>query len=99
MSDEGSRIQRRVFVKGRVQGVGFRAATARVAAQFPQVGGLVRNLADGRVEALFAGPEADVLALVSWCKQGPATAKVTHLEVREEAWDPASGDGGFGWRD
>ena len=77
-------IQRHIFVTGRVQGVGFRASTARMARQYPKVKGFVRNLEDGRVEAVFSGPDADVLALVSWCRKGPILAKVTELEVIEE---------------
>jgi acylphosphatase len=81
-------IQRRVFVTGRVQGVGFRASTAREALKHDGVRGWVRNLPDGRVEAVFGGEEGQVLALVAWCKHGPSTAAVTALEVIEELFDP-----------
>jgi len=47
--------------------------------------GWVRNLADGRVEAVFEGDEAAVDALVSWCRTGPPRARVSGIEVRDEA--------------
>ena len=83
-------IQRHVWVTGRVQGVGFRAATAAAVAEKSSVRGFVRNLHDGRVEAIFVGDEPEVLALVAWCSRGPLHAQVNALEVREEAPpDPA----------
>ncbi len=84
-------IQRRVLVSGRVQGVGFRAATVRAAAALAGVRGFVRNLEDGRVEAVFAGEESVVLRMVAWCRQGPPSARVERLEVFEEASDPGIG--------
>ena len=48
----------------------------------------MRNLPDGAVEAVVAGPEEAVLALVAWCRRGPPAARVDELEVREEAVDP-----------
>lgn len=84
-------IQRHVFVVGRVQGVGFRASTVKAAKKYPALRGFVRNLPDGRVEAVFAGADEEVLNLVSWCKKGPLLAKVTELEVIEESVDPSLG--------
>ena len=80
-------LQRRVFVTGRVQGVGFRASTVREAARYPGVRGWVRNLPDGRVEAVFSGEGDSVLALVAWCRRGPLTAQVSELRVEEESVD------------
>ncbi len=77
-------IQRRLLVTGRVQGVGFRAAAAQATATQAELRGWVRNLPDGRVEALACGPEASVLAFAAWCRPGPPTARVESLEVREE---------------
>jgi acylphosphatase len=57
-------IRRRVLVEGQVQGVGFRASCA-ARARTAGVGGMVRNLADGRVEAVFEGAAASVDALVA----------------------------------
>lgn len=82
-------IQRRVFIDGRVQGVGFRASTYQVCARFQGLSGYVRNLPDGRVEAVFAGEDQAVLDMVAWCKKGPPMAVVTHLEIIEEKIDPA----------
>jgi acylphosphatase len=86
-------IRRQVFVTGRVQGVGFRAATLNQAAAKPLVTGFVRNLLDGRVEAVFQGPEASVLQLVAWCGKGPISSEVTKLTVNELPL--ASGERGF----
>jgi acylphosphatase len=77
------RIRRRVVVSGRVQGVGFRAAT-RSRAEAQGVAGWVRNLPDGSVEAAFEGDPAAVEALVGFCREGPRLARVERLEVREE---------------
>ena len=84
----GSEIQRRILVSGRVQGVGFRASTLEAAGRFPGLRGFVQNLPDGRVEAVFAGRENDVLSMAAWCRNGPSQAQVTRLEVVEEALDP-----------
>jgi acylphosphatase len=76
-------IRKRVVVEGRVQGVGFRMSCAR-RAQEAGVGGMVRNLPDGRVEAVFEGDDAAVDALVSWCGHGPTAAAVRRVHVVEE---------------
>jgi acylphosphatase len=80
-----SHVIRQVTIRGRVQGVGFRAwveyeATAR------NLGGWVRNRRDGSVEALFAGP-ADVVAdMIVLCRRGPTSARVE--AVAEETANP-----------
>lgn len=76
-------VRRRVQVSGRVQGVWFRDSCRREAER-RQVGGWVRNLRDGRVEAVFEGPEDAVAAMVDWCRRGPRRARVDHVEVVEE---------------
>lgn len=81
----------RVLVEGRVQGVWFRDATREEALRLG-VAGWVRNLPDGRVEAVFEGPPAAVAALLGWTHHGPEHAVVTHLDVREE---PPAGERGF----
>jgi acylphosphatase len=73
-----------VIVHGRVQGVFFRGATEARAAE-AGVGGFVRNLPDGTVEAVFEGPPAGVLALVAFCGEGPRAARVARVEVFDEA--------------
>ena len=75
-------ITRRVVVRGRVHGVGFRAfveeeATARALA------GFVRNRRDGSVEAVFAGPADIVDAMIAACQRGPRAAWVDTVEVYE----------------
>lgn len=67
-----------VFVEGKVQGVGFRAATVRQAHQL-QLGGWVRNLADGRVQALLQGPQDAIDQMLSWLLQGPPAARVDQV--------------------
>jgi len=84
-------IQRRVRITGQVQGVGFRASTVSYTERFPVLRGWVANRKDGSVEAVFAGPEADVLRCVAWCRSGPESAQVSRLEVFEEAMDPSLG--------
>lgn len=70
-----------VIVSGRVQGVFFRAET-REAARKLRVGGWVRNLPDGRVEAAFEGAKDAVEAMVNWCYQGSPGAQVTEVNVK-----------------
>lgn len=72
-----------LHITGRVQGVGFRANTRREA-RSEGVAGWVRNLSDGRVEAVFEGPEDAVDAMVEWCHHGPATASVEDVTVESE---------------
>jgi len=79
----GPRVRRRVVVSGRVQGVGFRAAT-RSQAEARGVAGWVRNRADGSVEAAFEGDPEAVEAIVGFCRKGPPLARVAAVEVSEE---------------
>ncbi|MEV4141014.1 acylphosphatase [Dactylosporangium sp. NPDC049742] len=76
--------RRRVLVSGRVQGVCYRDTCRRVAVG-AGVGGWVRNLDDGRVEAVFEGPLEAVERLVAWTRQGPAEASVSRVEVHAES--------------
>jgi acylphosphatase len=71
-------------VRGRVQGVFFRAE-ARTRAESLGVAGWVRNAADGSVEAVFEGPDERVESLVDWCRRGPVGAEVGEVEVVAEA--------------
>jgi acylphosphatase len=73
---------RHVAIRGRVQGVGFRAWT-EVAALEHGLEGWVRNRRDGAVEALFAGPEEIVLTMVEACRQGPPGARVDAVDQRD----------------
>lgn len=74
----------RLYITGRVQGVGFRHAMREEAAR-RGVRGWVRNRSDGSVEALVQGEPAEVEALISWAHRGPPGARVR--EVRSEAAD------------
>jgi len=79
-----------VFVSGRVQGVFYRATT-RDTARERGVDGWVRNLADGRVEAVFEGAAEDVEEMVEWCHEGSPQARVEDVDV--EYGDPEGVDG------
>ncbi|MFC7021488.1 MULTISPECIES: acylphosphatase [Haloarcula] len=85
-----SRTRAHVFVSGRVQGVYFRATT-RETAQDQGVNGWVKNLDDGRVEAVFEGEAADVEAMVEFCHEGSTRANVTDVEVTYEDPDGLEG--------
>lgn len=74
-----------VFVSGRVHGVFFRAETADLAHNLG-VMGWVRNLPDGRVEALFEGEKENVEKAVEFCRRGPPGAYVQELDVDWEDW-------------
>ncbi len=71
---------RHVLVAGRVQGVWFRDTCCEQARNLG-VAGWVRNLADGRVEAVFEGPPAAVDRMVAWCHEGPSRARVDAVEA------------------
>jgi len=53
------------YFSGHVQGVGFRFTTIDVAARFPEIGGTVRNLPDGRVEVIAEGPEERLIEFIA----------------------------------
>ncbi len=76
-------IRRRVVISGRVQGVFFRDSCQRQA-RSEGVGGYVRNLPDGRLEACFEGEEDAVERMVAWCREGPDMADVDSVDVTEE---------------
>lgn len=78
------RARAHVYVSGRVRGVNFRANT-RDQARLAGVEGWVRNLADGRVEAVFEGSRAAVQRMVSWCYSGPPASEVERVDVEWEA--------------
>ncbi|MFB6151379.1 MAG: acylphosphatase [Haloarculaceae archaeon] len=75
-----TRTRAHVYVRGRVQGVFFRATT-RDRARERDVHGWVRNLDDGRVEAVFEGTEDAVEAMVEWCHEGSPQARVEDVGV------------------
>jgi len=85
-----ARVRRRLWIRGRVQGVAFRWST-RQEAQRLGLAGWVRNLADGSVEAVFEGPAEDVARAEAFCATGPPAAHVTGVEARDEAPEGLAG--------
>lgn len=80
----GKRVRAHVHISGQVQGVFFRQETLRRAESLG-LGGWVRNLPDGRVEAVFEGDNAAVQAALDWCALGPALADVRSTQID---WEP-----------
>ena len=72
-----------VIISGRVQGVFFRAETQRTAIGF-NLTGWVRNIADGRVEAVLEGDDANIDKMLAWCHSGPPAARVEEVLTEEE---------------
>jgi acylphosphatase len=79
-----------VRIEGRVQGVGYRAWTQRVAAGLG-LEGWVRNRRDGSVEAVFQGPETAVADMIARCQTGPSGSAVSRVEVLGEGVGAFSG--------
>lgn len=77
------RVRAHVFVSGLVQGVNFRWYTTEQARRLG-LGGWVRNLGDGRVEAVIEGPETTVKEMIDWLGRGPRHARVDGVHVEWE---------------
>jgi acylphosphatase len=90
MSAGAADVTIRVRIRGRVQGVWFRAWTAEQASE-RALHGWVRNRRDGSVEAVFRGPAAAVREMIAACWRGPPAARVEAIE--ESAADPYTGTG------
>ena len=73
-------VRAHIIVSGRVQGVYFRGSTRREAMKYG-VTGWVRNLPDGRVEAVFEGEKEDVDKSIDFVSRGPSHSKVTDVEL------------------
>jgi acylphosphatase len=86
-ASEPTAVRARISVSGRVQGVGYRAFTVRLATQRGLVGG-VRNSDDGRVELEAEGPKERILSLIEELKVGPPASRVTVVRVE---WVNATG--------
>ncbi|MGB9683447.1 MAG: acylphosphatase [Candidatus Bathyarchaeales archaeon] len=82
------KVRAHVFVSGRVQGVFFRSETKHEA-RLRGVMGWVRNLPDGRVEAVFEGEEEAVKELIEFCRRGPPGARVVKVDVK---WENYTGE-------
>lgn len=72
-----------VWISGRVQGVFFRTYTQEEATKLGLTG-WVRNLSDGRVEAVFEGNPQAIKQIIKWCHHGPSTARVAQVDVNWE---------------
>ena len=79
-------VHRHVLIRGRVQGVGYRAWT-EVSALEHGLEGWVRNRRDGSVEAVFNGPDEEVAAMIAQCRRGPSGARVDTIDQREATAD------------
>jgi acylphosphatase len=90
LTPEGARAH--VVVRGRVQGVFFRAQTRDRAGSLG-LSGWVRNNEDGSVEAVFEGERERVESMVEWSRRGPAHAVVEDVQV---TWEDPRGESGFG---
>lgn len=73
-------VRAHVMVSGRVQGVYFRSYAADEARALG-ITGWVRNVAGGRVEAVFEGEEDAVRKMVEWCRTGSPSSRVDNVEV------------------
>jgi len=83
MNDNLERVHLRI--SGRVQGVSFRAYTQEEARSIG-VTGWVRNIPDGRVEAVFEGNTNQIEEMIDWFHTGPPLARVQDVEVRRESY-------------
>lgn len=81
-------IRIHVYISGRVQGVGYRYSTYTQALKIG-IKGWVRNIYDGRVEAIFEGEEEVVEKMLEWCKNGPPMSYVSDIELHKQ---PYSGE-------
>lgn len=85
-----------VFISGTVQGVFFRSEVRKLAHRY-NVTGWVKNLPDGRVEAVFEGEQASVDEVIQFCRKGPLGARVSKLEVLVETYTGEFGDFRIAW--
>lgn len=80
MDKSAEKARVRLQIRGRVQGVYFRASTVQQAQQLGLTG-WVRNCDDGSVTAVVEGSRERLEKMISWCWQGPAGARVTQVDV------------------
>ena len=86
MESEQNQVRVHLSIRGRVQGVFFRASTLDQAQRLGLTG-WVRNRADGSVEAVAEGSRNKVEAFIAWCQAGPSGARVQDVDVK---WQAAS---------
>ena len=72
-----------IFISGKVQGVYFRQNTNYKAEEL-NIMGWIRNLRDGRVEAVFEGERENIDRLLDWCNDGPKNAIVKDIQIIDE---------------
>jgi acylphosphatase len=84
MEPDEKHVRAELTVRGRVQGVYFRASAASEA-QNLGLTGWVRNCSDGSVEAVAEGAKKKVEELIAWCRHGPRGARVESVEVKWSA--------------
>ncbi len=70
-----------ITIKGKVQGVFYRASAKKIAEQF-RLNGYVKNLPNGDVQAVVAGSDEAIAGFVEWCKRGPSHAIVESVETK-----------------
>lgn len=83
--NNNKKIRAHIFILGKVQGVYFRQNTRIIAARH-RVTGWVRNLRDGRVEAILEGYASDVGQVIEWCHAGPPKATVNDVDIKYERY-------------
>ena len=83
-AEPSERVALRLLVRGRVQGVGYRASCRHIAVR-AGVDGWVRNTREGSVEIWIEGAPSSVEVVAAWCQVGPRHAVVTGTEVFDEA--------------
>jgi acylphosphatase len=89
-SPNSSFVRVHVWISGRVQGVGYRFSTLSEARQ-RDLNGWVKNLPDGRVEAVFEGILTNVEEMIQWCHHGPSAAKPENVIVEYEQVEQLQG--------
>ena len=80
----------RLIIKGKVQGVFFRA-TAKDIAERLGIKGWVRNLPDNNVEIIATAPDEQLTQLIEWCKEGPPRAIVDEVVIEDTEAQPVKG--------
>ena len=82
------KIRAHIFASGKVQGVWYRES-ARKKTEKMSITGWIKNLSDGRVEAIFEGSKGNVEKMVNWARKGPIWAKIEALDV---VWEDCLGE-------
>jgi acylphosphatase len=88
-TEQAENVRAHIWVKGRVQGVGFRAHVEYAARQTGGLTGWVRNVGYDQVEVLVEGPRSKVERLIDDIKTGPRASRVDGTNVE---WEPVTGE-------